>query len=125
PPQTYGWELCPGHLTADEECMSLPFYEHSDATVQSGNIFQVDFIPEQSGHNRISAESTVALADEKLRNEIQKEYPDLWKRIEARRNYLKEQLNIDLKPEILPLASTLGYYRPFFFNKEYALTIEK
>src|SRR5699024_936325 len=62
PQETYGWELCPGHLTSDEEWMSSPFYKSSDAIVQSGSIFQVDFIPVQTGHNGISAESTIALA---------------------------------------------------------------
>ncbi len=124
PPEKYGWELCPGHLTADEEWLSSPFYKGSDAVVQSGNIFQVDFIPIQKGHHGVSAESTVALADEDLIKEIQAEYPDLWERIESRRTYLKEHLNIELKREILPLASTLGYYRPFFLNKEIALALE-
>ena len=124
PQSKYGWELCPGHLTADEEWLSSPFYKGSDAIVQSGNIFQVDFIPIQKGHHGVSAESTIALADAALIQEIQTEYPDLWNRIETRRAYLKEHLNIDLKPEVLPLASTLGYYRPFFLNKEIALAVE-
>lgn len=124
PQSKYGWELCPGHLTADEEWLSSPFYKGSNAIVQSGNIFQVDFIPIQKGHHGVSAESTIALADAALIQEIQTEYPDLWNRIETRRAYLKEHLNIDLKPEVLPLASTLGYYRPFFLNKEIALAVE-
>ncbi|OCA83146.1 Xaa-Pro aminopeptidase [Bacillus sp. FJAT-27225] len=124
PQDKYGWELCPGHLTADEEWLSSPFYKGSDAIVQSGNIFQVDFIPVQEGHNGVSAESTIALADNVLIQEIQTEYPELWERIESRRNYLKENLNIHLKPEVLPLASTLGYYRPFFLNSEIVLAIE-
>lgn len=124
PQAKYGWELCPGHLTSDEEWMSSPFYQGSDAVVQSGSIFQVDFIPVQKGHHGISAESTIALADEALIQEIQEQYPLLWERIESRKNYLKEHLNINLKPEVLPLASTLGYYRPFLLNSEKALVIE-
>lgn len=125
PQATYGWELCPGHLTADEEWLSSPFYAGSKATIQSGMIFQVDFIPSQEGHNGISAESTVALADEQLRKEIASNYPKLWKRIEARRNYLAEELNIQLDASVLPLASTLGYYRPFLLNKDFALGIKE
>src|SRR5699024_7007292 len=85
PQETYGWELCPGHLTSDEEWMSSPFYKSSDAIVQSGSIFQVDFIPVQTGHNGISAESTIALADEDLIQEIKEQYPLLWERIETRK----------------------------------------
>jgi hypothetical protein len=125
PPNQFGWKLCPGHLTADEEWMSSPFYEGSDAIVQSGSIFQVDFIPVQEGHHGVSAESTIALADKILIQEIQTEYPVLWERIESRRTYLKENLNINLKPEVLPLTSTLGYYRPFFLNPEIVLAVDK
>ena len=125
PQATYGWELCPGHLTADEEWLSSPFYKGSTATVQSGMLFQVDFIPSQEGHNGISAESTVALADEQLRKELASSYPELWVRIEARRNYLAEELNIQLDESVLPLASTLGYYRPFLLNKDAALVIKE
>src|SRR5699024_399761 len=124
PQDKYGWELNPGHLTADEEWMSSPFYKDSDAIVQSGNIFQVDFIPVQAGHHGISAESTVVLADQQLRENIKEQYPDLWDRFQARRQYLKEHLNIDLKEEMLPMASTLAYYRPFLLNKEEALVLK-
>ncbi|NBJ70705.1 Xaa-Pro aminopeptidase [Roseburia sp. 1XD42-34] len=124
PQETYGWELCPGHLTSDEEWLSSPFYKGSDATVKSGMILQVDFIPVQDGHHGVSAESTVALADEALRNTIKKEYPALWERIEKRRNYMKDELNIQLSEEVLPLNSTVGYYRPFMLNNEHSLSIE-
>lgn len=124
PQSNYGWELCPGHLTANEEWLSSPFYPESKATVQSGMIFQVDFIPSQAGHNGVSAESTVAIADEELCHNIQEDYPELWERIQERRNYLKTELNIQLSEELLPLASTLAYYRPFFLNKDLALTIQ-
>ncbi|EXJ23369.1 hypothetical protein ADIAL_1174 [Alkalibacterium sp. AK22] len=122
PRQTYGWELCPGHLTADEEWLSSPFYEGSDARVQSGMIFQVDFIPKQAGHQGVSAESTVAVADDTLREAIRQLYPDLWKRILDRRAYIKEVLCIDLPKELLPLAGTLAYYRPYLLDSHYALT---
>lgn len=125
PQSKYGWELCPGHLTSDEEWLSSPFYKGSDAIVRSGNIFQVDFIPVQEGHHGVSSESTIALADKNVIQEIQTEYPVLWERIESRRKYLKENLNIHLKPEVLPLTSTLGYYRPFFLNSESVLAVEK
>src|SRR5699024_3466639 len=124
PQETYGWELCPGHLTSDEEWMSSPFYKGSDAIVQSGSIFQVDFNPVQVGHNGISAESTIALANEDLIQEIKEQYPQLWERIEARKIYLKEQLNIELKSEVLPIASTLRYYSPFTLKSEKALVID-
>lgn len=124
PQEKYGWELNPGHLTADEEWLSSPFYKGSDRKVQSGMIFQVDFIPNQKGHQGVSAESTVAISDESLRREIKENQPDLWERIEKRRKYLKEELNINLDESLLPMAATLGYYRPFMMDGESALAVE-
>lgn len=121
PQETYGWELNPGHLTADEEWLSSPFYKDSTAKVQSGMIFQVNFIPHQPPHQGVTAESTVALADEGLREEIASQYPDLWERIQKRRAYMAENLHISLDESLLPLASTLGYLRPFMLNGDYAL----
>lgn len=125
-PQTkYGWELCPGHLVADEEWLSSPFYDGSKATIRSGMIFQLDYIPIQEGHQGISAESTLAIADSNLREELSQDYPELWSRIISRRNYLKEELGIELQPEILPLTNTLGYIRPFLLDNSQAITLDK
>ena len=124
PQEKFGWNLCPGHLTADDEWLSSPFYKGSLAKIKSGMIFQVDFIPSQSPHHGISAESTVAVADEKLQEEIKENYPVLWNRISNRKEFLKKELNINLSNEILPLTSTLGYYRPFMLNKDISLYIE-
>lgn len=121
----YGWNLNPGHLTADEEWMSSPFYKGSKSKVKSGMIFQVDFIPIQPPHQGVSAESTVAIADDDLINDIKSEYPKLWDRIEVRRSYLENNLNIKLDKSLLPLSSTLGYLRPFMLNREYALVVDK
>lgn len=124
PQEKFGWELNPGHLTADEEWMFSPFFKDSDKTVQSGMLFQVDFIPNQTGHNGVSAESTVAIADEALRTEIKEKYPELWTRIQNRRAYMKNELNINLKEELLPMCSTLAYYRPFLLNTNKALALK-
>lgn len=121
PQKKYGWELCPGHLVSDEEWMSSPFFENSDAQVKDGSIFQVDFIPSVTGHNGVSAESTIAIASETLREIIKKDYPDFWKRIQERRKYSEIHLGMQLAPEIIPLTSTLGYYTPYKLNNSYAI----
>lgn len=121
PQATYGWNLCPGHLVADEEWLSSPFYQDSDATIQSGYIFQLDFIPSQAGHNGVSAESTIAVADAALREQIKAEQPELWARICNRKDYLKEALGLELSEHLLPLASTFAYYRPFLLDKKTAI----
>lgn len=124
PKQTYHWELCPGHLSADEEWMSSPIYDGSKEVLESGMIFQLDIIPSIKGYQGTSAESTIALADEALRKKIEEKAPDLWRRIEQRRHYIKEVLHIDIHPDILPMCSTVGYLRPFFLHKEKAMCVK-
>ncbi len=121
PKKTYHWSLCPGHLTADEEWMSSPIYINSQEVLESGMLFQIDIIPSVKGYGGTSAESTVALADQNLRNKIQKEAPEMWKRILKRRNYLENELHIQLHDDVLPMASSVAYLRPFLLNKEMAM----
>lgn len=122
PKSEYHWDLCPGHLTAEEEWMSSPIYDGSEEILKSGMIFQVDIIPAVPGYGGVSAESTIAIADEALREEIRAQYPELWERMQERRDYLKEVLGIPVSEEILPMCSTVAYLRPYLLCKNDALT---
>lgn len=122
PKADYGWHLNPGHLCADEEWLSSPIYPNSTETIKSGMIFQFDIIPSVSGYSGASCEGGVVLADENLRAAIQQEYPEMWARMQARRNYLIEEIGIALSEEVLPMCNATAYYRPFFLNKDAALT---
>lgn len=124
PKETYGWELNPGHLVADEEWMSSPIYPESNEELKSGMIFQIDIIPSVAGYQGTSAEECVALADEALQAEIKAQYPELWTRIQTRREYLRNELNISLSENVLPLSNTVAYLRPFFLAKDHALLVE-
>ncbi|ETI69867.1 M24 family metallopeptidase [Neobacillus vireti] len=124
PKEKYNWQLNPGHLVSDEEWMSSPIYPDSIEELKSGMIFQIDIIPSIEGYAGVSAEDTIALANEELRNKLKDEYPHLWKRIQNRRNYIQEQLNINLSEEVLPLSNTVGYYRPYLLTKNKALASE-
>lgn len=124
PKKKYRWSLCPGHLTADEEWMSSPVYEASEEILESGMMLQTDIIPSVPGYAGTSAESTIALADESLRMEIQKEEPELWERIENRRNYLEQVLGIRMHPDVLPMCSTVAYLRPFLLEKGKAMYVK-
>ena len=66
----------------------------------------------------------VAIADDNLRKELEEKYPDTWNRMQVRRKYLKEELGLNLKEEILPMSDILGYLRPLLLNKEYALSVK-
>lgn len=125
PRSEYHWSLCPGHLTAEEEWMSSPIYEGSEEKLKSGMIFQIDIIPSKSGMAGTGCESTVLLADENLKKDIQNEYPDMWDRMMKRLDYMKNVLNIPVSDDILPMCSTVAYLRPFLLNKDCAMKLEK
>lgn len=121
PKNQFNWHLCPGHLCADEEWLSSPIYQNSTQILKSGMIFQTDIIPAISGYGGASAESTVLLADQSLRKSIEIEYPEMWMRMMKRRKYLKEELNIHLSEDVLPMASTLAYLRPYLLSPQKAM----
>lgn len=125
PKAVYGWSLNPGHLCADEEWLSSPIYPKSSEVIESGMLFQIDIIPSIKGYGGVSCESGIVLADEKLRVEIKENYPDMWKRFEARRNYMIYELGIEISEEILPTSIACAYLTPFLLDKDRALIIEK
>ncbi len=123
PRTEYGWSLCPGHLTAEEEWLCSPIYENSDEVLRSGMLLQIDIIPSVAGYGGVSAESTVALADAALRADLAEQYPELWARVCNRRAYLRDVLGIGLHEDVLPMCSTVAYLRPYLLAKDKALVV--
>lgn len=121
PKAQYHWSLNPGHLVADEEWLCSPIYKGSEEKIRSGMLFQIDIIPAVKGYAGVSAEDCIALADQHLRDELAAHYPDVWQRIQKRRDYLSNILNIHLSEEVLPMSNTVGYLRPFLLDKYSAL----
>lgn len=115
--KTWNWHLNPGHLVADEEWLCSPVYPDSDVPLSSGMLFQIDIIPSLPGYGGSSIEDTVALADERLRRELEREYPQVWQRMVARKKYLAEVLKIRLSDDVIVLSNTVGYLRPFLLDK--------
>ena len=124
PKDEYHWHLNPGHLVADEEWLCSPIYPASDIPLSSGMLLQIDIIPSRKGYAGASIEDTVALADKALREQIKTDYPELWQRISARREYISNVLNIQLHEDVLPLSNTVGYLRPYLLNKDLALACQ-
>lgn len=125
PKEVYGWVLNPGHLTGFEEWLSSSVEEGSDIPIKSGNMLQMDIIFKVPGFGGTNAEDGIAVADEALRGELEKNYPETWNRIQRRRNFMEHELGISLKPEILPLSNSEGYLRPFLLNADKAMCITK
>ena len=124
PPEKYGWTLNPGHLTAGEEWMSSPIFRDSEIRLRSGMMLQMDIIFSIPGCGGANAEDGIVLADEQLRQELMRDYPKVYSRMQKRREYMMNILNIPLKPEVLPMAGSEGYLRPFLLNREKGMRIK-
>ena len=123
PKAVYGWELNPGHLTAGEEWLCSPISKGSDIPLQSGMLLQMDIIPKVPGYGGAGAEDGIALADRELRQAIADTYPDVWRRIQRRREYMQGIIGIKLSDEVLPLSDTNGYFRPYILAKDTAFHV--
>ncbi|QFH70322.1 M24 family metallopeptidase [Enterobacter sp. E76] len=121
PKSEYHWHLNPGHLVADEEWMCSPIVPDSAIPLASGMLLQIDIIPSRAGYAGASIEDTVALADAALRAELARDYPAMWTRIIARRDYIQRYLGIRLSEDVLPLSNTVGYLRPWLLDQTLAL----
>ena len=77
-------------------------------------MLQMDIIPVSRGPFCYSnAEDGVALADDELRRELALKWPALWGRIQARRDFMIEQLGIRLDASVLPLSNTPAWLPPY------------
>jgi hypothetical protein len=114
--------LNPGHLIHYEEWMDSPIRAGSDDPIASGMVLQSDIIPTgiRAGWT-VNCEDTVAIADDALRGELQTRHPDLWSRIRARQDYVRDRLGVELRDEVLPLSCTCAYFRPFWLAPSPAL----
>lgn len=121
PKNEYHWHLNPGHLVADEEWMCSPITPDSTISLASGMLLQIDIIPSRAGYAGASIEDTVALADATLRDDLAREYPAMWARIQERRDYIQRYLGIRLSEDVLPFSNTVGYLRPWLLDKSLAL----
>jgi hypothetical protein len=109
--------LNPGHLIHTDEWVSTPFFARSVIPLASGMALQMDIIPVSRGPFCIAnAEDGVVLADEALRAELASQHSEVWKRIQARHQFMREVLGILLRPEVLPLGNTPGLFPPYFLN---------
>ncbi len=114
--------LNPGHLIHLEEWMHSPVNPGSEIKLRSGMLIQCDIIPVvATDYHTVNAEDTIALADEALRGELRVEYPQVWARIEVRREFMRYALGIELRPEVLPFSGPPALVRPFTLAPQRAM----
>lgn len=111
----FGVSLNPGHLIHLDEWVHSPVRKGSSLTLCSGMALQCDIIPATgTAYFTTNIEDGIALADKTLRDDIARRHPESWGRITRRRAFMKDQLGIRLKPEVLPLSNIAGWLPPFW-----------
>ncbi|HMO57628.1 MAG TPA: M24 family metallopeptidase [Roseiflexaceae bacterium] len=117
--------LNPGHLIALDEWTHTPIRPGSNENLASGMILQCDIIPAPMPDGWVlNCEDSVALADASLRADIAAGYPQLWQRIEARRNWMHAALGISLADEVLPLSVAPAGLAPYWLMPDLRCAIE-
>ncbi|CAA9561018.1 MAG: hypothetical protein AVDCRST_MAG70-1664 [uncultured Thermomicrobiales bacterium] len=116
--------LNPGHQISHDEWVHSPIRLGSGEQLASGMVFQCDIIPTPlPAGTALNCEDTIALADQDLRGRLARDYPDLWRRIEARREFMTSALGLRLSPDVLPLSLANAYLPPFWLSHDLVCTV--
>lgn len=120
----FGIFLNPGHLLGLDEWVASPVWRGSRVPLRSGMVMQVDIIPATgTEHFTTNIEDGIAIADEVLRDTLAAGYPEAWRRIQARREFMAQELGIQLAPEVLPLSDMPAYLPPFVLRPDHVMTL--
>ena len=120
----FGIFLNPGHQLHLDEWVNSPISAGSTTEMRSGMVFQVDVIPATgTEYFTTNIEDGIALADATLRADLAARFPDAWERIGRRREFMANQLGIDLHPDVLPLSNLAAHLPPFLLRPDLAMTM--
>ena len=120
----FGIFLNPGHQLHLDEWVNSPVWRDSPVELRSGMALQVDIIPATgTPWFTTNIEDGIALADDGLRAELAAAYPDAWRRIEARRAFMRDVVGIDLHPDVLPFSNLPAVLPPFLLSPDLAMTM--
>jgi len=104
----------PGHYIHLDEWVHSPFSPGGRVTLRSGMALQMDIIPVSAGpFCNANAEDGIVLADAALRGELAKGYPAMWKRVQARRQFMQKSLGLAIDESVLPLSNLAAWLPPF------------
>jgi Xaa-Pro aminopeptidase len=120
----FGIFLNPGHQIGLDEWVNSPIRPGSTIELRSGMALQVDIIPATgTPYFTTNIEDGVALADTTLRAEFAERYPDAWRRIQARRDFMTNALGIELHADVLPFSNIPAFLPPFLLRPDRAMTV--
>jgi Xaa-Pro aminopeptidase len=120
----FGIFLNAGHQISLDEWVNSPIRAGSRIELRSGMAFQVDIIPATgTPYFTTNIEDGIALADGPLRDAFARGYPDAWARIGARREFMADQLGIELHADVLPFSNIPAYLPPYLLRPGMAMTM--
>ncbi len=120
----FGIGLNPGHYIHLDEWVNSPMKKNSTIKLRSGMALQCDIIPATGTDYFMSnIEDGIALADSSLRAALERNYPEAWARIAARRAFMIDVLGIKLKPEVLPFSNMAAWLPPFWLSPHMAMAM--
>ena len=121
--EKFGIGLNPGHFIHTEEWTNSIFFERSPYQIKSGMAIQCDIIAfPGKPFVGVHVEDGIVIADEKIRADIQTQYPQSWKRIALRRKYMKDVLGINLSEDVLPVSNIQATLFPYMGNQKIVLS---
>jgi len=116
--------LNPGHLISLDEWTHTPIRDGSTDKISAGMTLQCDIIPAPLPVGKaLNCEDTFAIADAGLRAELRANYPELWIRIEARRDFMRTALGIAVTDDVLPLSTAPAYLPPFWMASDLVCSV--
>ena len=122
----YGVTLNCGHYTGMDEWTNALSYDGSTHVLPDGAYMQADIIASNPNPVRTAiCEDPVIIAGEALRSQLKAEYPEVWARIQARRDVMIRHLGIELSEDVLPLSNINAAMFPFMLNTNLVFALEK
>lgn len=113
---TFGVSLNPGHLIGLDEWVSSPIAEGSTIRLASGMAMQMDVIPGHPVYGSTRMEDGYVIADEDLTAELAAVYPNVARRVQARAQFMRDAIGMDVPDTLLPLADTCGILAPWLLD---------
>lgn len=124
--EKFGMTLNPGHNIGTDEWSNSPVFKDSDIPVQSGSHMQCDIIASSSDPVMCAiCEDTVVIADASMREELREAYPEVYSRIAARQQRMRELLHIDISDDVLPMSNLNAVYFPCMLSLKEMFVLKK
>ncbi|MEN6583931.1 MAG: aminopeptidase P family N-terminal domain-containing protein [Armatimonadota bacterium] len=118
-PLGFALDLNIGHQIAYDEWTHSSSASGSKQEILSGMYWQADFFATvKTAHHGAFAEDGIAVADKELRSNLIQSYPNMWKRIEARRHFAIDILGFNLADDLLPFSNIQARMMPYFLSPE-------